>query len=612
MFGGIINTVAYGIFSGLWYLLCWFPLTIINVITTLFGAINFNLLKGIFFGQQEVDVNKIPVAFWIFVGLSAGALVFLIFYRLLKGFFYNQEQKTGQSEIKSIILKTISAIFFPILFVGFLFIVLVGTNIVLMEIKASFSENQNLNVSLIRGATGDLKLTPEDIKSLAKGNVVSYNTYTGFEWGQGAKLILLVLISSLTIAWLLGTTLTSLVANIAQMFYQILLLPVFSVSQLTDDGKLFKKYLNGFWAKFWVVVIYQLSFLFFFVWTEYSTNAWDFIKTSDTDFGGLANWILSFVFSLIMILGGGIAIKTISQEFAGYFGGEGFIRSQQEWANRTAVGVSATAGLLATAPTLGRKIFRKGARLTGFYDSEKAQIKDDYRAGKITNTQKKLRLNELANKKAELAQTFRQGWERNKDRNPIIRLGKGIGAFYEGKDTGIVEGKMYDISKKRSKLSEWKTKRAGKKLANIRVQLANTNPSDTKQRQKLDKQYDKWAQKVNDRVEKQEKRQEKFAKRSKNLYDTTQIGRDTDYREHSSYQDSYDGKMREKFYGYEERKEKEAKEEKRKARIEQQKLKDAGIEKRKKEFKKEIDEALGRSDQNNNISEGKNEKTDSE
>uniref|UniRef100_UPI003080611F hypothetical protein n=1 Tax=Mesomycoplasma ovipneumoniae TaxID=29562 RepID=UPI003080611F len=88
-------------------------------------------------------------------------------------------------------------------------------------------------------------------------------------------------------------------------------------------------------------------------------------------------------------------------------------------------------------------------------------------------------------------------------------------------------------------------------------------------------------------------------------------GRDTDYREHSSYQDSYDAKMREKFYGYEERKEKEAKEEKRKARIEQQKLKDAGIEKRKKEFKKEIDEALGRSNQNNNISEGKDEKTDS-
>ncbi|MDW2915778.1 hypothetical protein R7Z46_02490 [Mesomycoplasma ovipneumoniae] len=550
MFSGIINAISYGFFAMGWYIFCWFPLIIIKVITTLFGAINFDLLKGIFFGQGEIDVNKIPVAFWIFVSLSVGALVFLIFYRLLKGFFYNNEQKTGQSEIKSIILKTLSAIFFPILFVGFLFIVLVGANMVLMEIKASFNQNQDLNVSLIRGATGDLKLPQDEITSLSKGNIVSLDTYSDFEWGQGPKLILLVLISSLTIAWLLGTTLTSLVANIAQMFYQILLLPVFSVSQLTDDGKLFKKYLNGFWAKFWVVVIYQISFLFFFVWTEYSVNAWDFIKTSDTDFGGLANWILSFVFSLVMILGGGIAIKTISQEFAGYFGGEGFIRSQQEWANRTALGVSTTAGLLATAPTLGRKIFKKGARLTGFYDSAKAQIKDDYRAGRINNTEKKLRLNELANRKHKLGQTFRQGWERNKDRNPIIRLGKGIGAFYEGKDTGIIEGKMYDISKNRSKLAEWKNKRAIKKFEAAKVKWVKTeldSSSNQKQRQKAREQYDKWSRKSNFTSRNQDVQQEKFAKRSKNLYETAQTPvRDGDYRHHESYKESYDYKIIEK------------------------------------------------------------------
>ncbi|WP_337897124.1 Mbov_0396 family ICE element transmembrane protein [Mesomycoplasma ovipneumoniae] len=599
MFGGIINTVAYGIFSGLWYLLCWFPLTIINVITTLFGAINFNLLKGIFFGQQEVDVNKIPVAFWIFVGLSAGALVFLIFYRLLKGFFYNQEQKTGQSEIKSIILKTISAIFFPILFVGFLFIVLVGTNIVLMEIKASFSENQNLNVSLIRGATGDLKLTPEDIKSLAKGNVVSYNTYTGFEWGQGAKLILLALISSLTIAWLLGTTLTSLVANIAQMFYQILLLPVFSVSQLTDDGKLFKKYLNGFWAKFWVVVIYQLSFLFFFVWTEYSTNAWDFIKTSDTDFGGLANWILSFVFSLIMILGGGIAIKTISQEFAGYFGGEGFIRSQQEWANRTAVGVSATAGLLATAPTLGRKIFRKGARLTGYYDSAKAQIKDDYRAGRINNTERKLRLNELANRKVELGQTFRQGWEKSKDiqgnkfTKPIKRLWAAKEAFKESKDMGIIEGKMYDISKKRSKWADRKHEEATKNLSDVNQQMPKIDPNDENQKQNWSSQWAEAVVKENEASKNKEKQQAKFAKRSKNLYNTVQIPvlhKDPDYRKQDSYKQSYDYKIVEKP-------------------IEDAKKREESKEKQ-EERAKTLEQEPKNKEQNNNISQEKKEKNE--
>ncbi|MDO6829449.1 Mbov_0396 family ICE element transmembrane protein [Mesomycoplasma ovipneumoniae] len=603
MFGWLINTISYAFFAMGWYILCWFPLIIIKVITTLFGAINFDLLKGIFFGQQEFDINKVPVAFWIFVGLSAGALLFLIFYRLSKGFFYNNEQKTGQSEIKSIILKTISAIFFPILFVGFLFIVLVGANMVLMEIKASFSQNQDLNVSLIRGATGDLKLTQEDIKWLANGNVVSYEAYTGFEWGQGAKLILLVLISSLTIAWLLGTTLTSLVANIAQMFYQLILLPVFSVSQLTDDGKLFKKYLNGFWAKFWVVVIYQISFLFFFVWTEYSINAWDFIKTSETDFGGLANWILSFVFSLVMILGGGIAIKTISQEFAGYFAGEGFIRSQQEWANRTAVGISATAGLLATAPTLGRKIFRKGARLTGFYDSEKARIKDDYRAGKITNTQKKLRLNELANRKAELGQTLRQGWEKNKDQNIFKRGWRAVGTFRESKDMGVVEGWGYSLSRRRSKSAERKYDQAKKNYNAISEKLANTDPSNTKQYEKVKQQKQKLQEKMNTAGMNQIKRQLEFTKRSKNLYDTVQIGRDTDYREHSSYEDSYDAKIRDSFYGYEERKEKKEKLARKQEKIKRQDEEDAEIDKLEKEAKNK--------EQNNNISEGKDEKTNS-
>ncbi|WP_337902346.1 Mbov_0396 family ICE element transmembrane protein [Mesomycoplasma ovipneumoniae] len=599
MFGWLINIISYGFFAVGWYIFCWFPLIIIKVITTLFGAINFNLLKGIFFGQQEIDVNKIPVAFWIFLGLSAGALVFLIFYRLLKGFFYNSEQKTGQSEVKSIILKTISAIFFPILFVGFLFIVLVGANIVLMEIKASFSQNQDLNASLIRGATGDLKLPDSEIKSLSGGSIVSFSIYENFEWGQGPKLILLVVISSLTIAWLLGTTLTSLVANLAQMFYQLILLPVFSVSQLTDDGKLFKKYLNGFWAKFWVVIIYQISFLFFFVWTEYSINAWDFIKTSETDFGGPANWILSFVFSFVMILGGGIAIKTISQEFAGYFGGEGFIRSQQEWANRTAVGVSATAGLLATAPTLGRKIFRKSARLTGYYDSAKAQIKDDYRAGRINNTERKLRLNELANRKVELGQTFRQGWEKSKDiqgnkfTKPIKRLWAAKEAFKESKDMGIIEGKMYDISKTRSKWADRKHEKATKNLSDVNQQISKIDPNDENQKQNWSSQWVEAVVKENEASKNKEKRQAKFAKRSKNLYNTVQTPvsyRDSDYRKQESYKKSYDYKIVDK--PIEDAKKREESKENQEKRVEA------------------LEQESKNKEQNNNISQEKKEKNE--
>ncbi|WP_337897512.1 Mbov_0396 family ICE element transmembrane protein, partial [Mesomycoplasma ovipneumoniae] len=438
-----------------------------------------------------------------------------------------------------------------------------------------------------------------EIKSLSGGSIVSFSIYENFEWGQGPKLILLVVISSLTIAWLLGTTLTSLVANLAQMFYQLILLPVFSVSQLTDDGKLFKKYLNGFWAKFWVVIIYQISFLFFFVWTEYSINAWDFIKTSETDFGGPANWILSFVFSFVMILGGGIAIKTISQEFAGYFGGEGFIRSQQEWANRTAVGVSATAGLLATAPTLGRKIFRKSARLTGYYDSAKAQIKDDYRAGRINNTERKLRLNELANRKVELGQTFRQGWEKSKDiqgnkfTKPIKRLWAAKEAFKESKDMGIIEGKMYDISKTRSKWADRKHEKATKNLSDVNQQISKIDPNDENQKQNWSSQWVEAVVKENEASKNKEKRQAKFAKRSKNLYNTVQTPvsyRDSDYRKQESYKKSYDYKIVDK--PIEDAKKREESKENQEKRVEA------------------LEQESKNKEQNNNISQEKKEKNE--
>ncbi|VEU66130.1 Uncharacterised protein (plasmid) [Mesomycoplasma hyopneumoniae] len=126
MFGWLINQISYAFFAGFWYLFCWFPLVIIRVITTLFGSINFNLLKGLFFGtSKEFSINKIPIAFWIFVGLAVSIFIFIVLYRLSKSFFFGSKNAYGQtneSEVKNIILKTLSAIGFPILFTGFLFI----------------------------------------------------------------------------------------------------------------------------------------------------------------------------------------------------------------------------------------------------------------------------------------------------------------------------------------------------------------------------------------------------------------------------------------------------------------------------------------------------------
>lgn len=49
-----------------------------------------------------------------------------------------------------------------------------------MEIKESLAYNNDLNTSLIKGASGDLKLGQLEISNLSKGSIVSYDAYTNF------------------------------------------------------------------------------------------------------------------------------------------------------------------------------------------------------------------------------------------------------------------------------------------------------------------------------------------------------------------------------------------------------------------------------------------------
>ncbi|WNM15067.1 Mbov_0396 family ICE element transmembrane protein [Mesomycoplasma ovipneumoniae] len=242
----------------------------------------------------------------------------------------------------------------------------------------------------------------------------------------------------------LGSTVISLVANIAQMFYQLLLLPVFSISQISDEGKLFKKYMQAFWGKFWVIIISQLSFSFFlylsWILDQPSMKYWNKKPTCQS-------MNFQFLFSFLMILGGGIAIKTIGEEFASYFGGQGFVRCQQEWAHRTTKGIGITAGLLGASSALAGKGVKDSKKLTGYHDAKREEINNAFKKGEITGTQKREMLEKLKDDRGNLGQTFRSGWMNNKHKNILTKAWRAKNAYKEGKDLGVIEEAKYLGSK---------------------------------------------------------------------------------------------------------------------------------------------------------------------
>lgn len=523
----IFNWISYLFFSAAWMIFAWPFIVFLNIITTLFGTISFTVIKNMFFGSQgNFNAANIPIPFWIFVGLAATSLLFLVIYRLVKNFFLSGKNPNEyDSSIKNVILKTTTSIIFPIIFVVLIFISFIATNLLINGIKETLGYRHNLTLSLVRGAIGEIKLSPSDIQSISKGNVMPFDAYTNLSVGDGPRLILLIAISTLIITWLLSSTLIGLVANLAQMFYQLILLPVFSVSQIVDSGRLFKKYMQAFWAKFWVVVIYQLSFSFFFIWAEYTVNQGYEIIKSDPSFKNetiVSDSLLNFFLSFVFIVGGGVAIKTIGEEFASYFGSDGFVRSQQEWAHRTAKGVAFSAGMITGAGVLAKKGFVKAQKITGFHDFKKAEIKARYKKGEISRTEKRAELEQLRADKIAKNQTFREGWN-NANGNAFKKLYSGVRASRESKDLGFVEEVGFLGSRLSMGIKNWRKNRAEKILKN--------DPKNSYDNTKL------FEEAVENRTKSFEKQKARFAKRKDNLYETVHINYRNDALQGNVYQD---------------------------------------------------------------------------
>ncbi|WP_341491217.1 Mbov_0396 family ICE element transmembrane protein [Mesomycoplasma ovipneumoniae] len=122
MLFGIINTIAYGFFAVGWGLLVWPFVTILNIITELFGSISFDLLKNIFFGgSKEFSISQIPIVFWIITAIAVSLIIFLILQRLVRNFFLAGKQNYDSS-LKTLLQKQLLLLFFQFYSLFFCFL----------------------------------------------------------------------------------------------------------------------------------------------------------------------------------------------------------------------------------------------------------------------------------------------------------------------------------------------------------------------------------------------------------------------------------------------------------------------------------------------------------
>ncbi|WNM14775.1 Mbov_0396 family ICE element transmembrane protein [Mesomycoplasma ovipneumoniae] len=448
MLFGIINIIAYGFFAVGWGLLVWPFVTILNIITELFGSISFDLLKNIFFGSsKEFSISQIPIVFLIITAIAVSLIIFLILQRLVRNFFLAGKQNYDSS-LKNVIIKTIASVVFPILFIVFLFFGLIIVSSIINLIKDSLGYHNSLVSSFVKAALPPevrSKLTDSDLKSLASGQIISYDIYYNFQWGDGVKIIFLIGLSTLITAWLLGSTVISLVANIAQMFYQLTFITCFfQYLKLATKESYSKNICKLFEVNFESLLFRNFLFHFSLFELNFSTNqAWNIEIKSQL----VSPWIFNFFFSFLMILGGGIAIKTIGEEFASYFGGQGFVRSQQEWAHRTTKGIGITAGLLGASSALAGKGVKDSKKLTGYHDAKREEINNAFKKGEITRTQKREMLENLRMTEGILVKLLDQvEWITN-IKNILTRAWRAKNAYKEGKDLGVIEEAKYLGSK---------------------------------------------------------------------------------------------------------------------------------------------------------------------
>ncbi|WNM14985.1 hypothetical protein [Mesomycoplasma ovipneumoniae] len=148
-----------------------------------------------------------------------------------------------------------------------------------------------------------------------------------------------------------------------------------------------------------------------------------------------------------MILGGGIAIKTIGEEFASYFGGQGFVHCQTRMSSSNNKRDRNNSWTTWCSSALAGKGVKRLKKLTGYHDAKREEINNAFKKGEITELKKREMLEKLKDDRGNLGQTFRSGWMNNKHKNILTKAWRAKNAYKEGKDLGVIEEAKYLGSK---------------------------------------------------------------------------------------------------------------------------------------------------------------------
>ncbi|MCT4469966.1 Mbov_0396 family ICE element transmembrane protein [Mycoplasma sp. HS2188] len=263
----LINKIAYGIFSALWYILVFLPGWVLHIIHTTVEFIALKLPIFILFGGYTIDFNSIFLyRFLTIMCISIVFVIGIVMYRLFQAHKSSENILLFKDSFKRAVVAVLLMLGIPI---G-IWLMMIFSIILFDFIKSVMINNPHETISNFI-----FKVLEPSWENASSGHRAWVNVQNNFQalsfsdWknmkGSSILLVIKLSLSLLAILWAIMQLFLRVVKIAAFEFVYLLWLPVSVAQGVNDNGETLKKW----FAKFtecilssFIILICLLLFLF--------------------------------------------------------------------------------------------------------------------------------------------------------------------------------------------------------------------------------------------------------------------------------------------------------------------------------------------------------------
>ncbi|VEU59476.1 Mbov_0396 family ICE element transmembrane protein [Mesomycoplasma neurolyticum] len=527
IFDGIINGIVYGVFSIFWYILVWFPYTILKITFSTFQYLGFPIVKKILFGSENQNENwkNVPTSYWamgiIAIVLLIVVMIAVIFKFIAKHRHNNEESNVLIKALKKLLPSISLLVLIPFLTFAFIIILQIFLDLLFIAING---QKIGLAESLFISNKPDKieSQTWSEIATTKKPfSVISINTYSTFNWGEGVQTIIFLSISGILILYGMIKLLFVYAVKIVEIFWLFISSPIFSVWSIYDNGEKFKTWKNIYLGKFFMLLYYQVALGLLMIWIGVVNNLNNIFEIEAN------SKILSWLLHLALVWAGAITIHSLSAEIAQMFGSSiSHNEASQMFDKSVKSGAMLLGGGAAAAGFASKKLIGE--------DFHKNQLKKQLKKGDISKLGYKNALRDLKNERKAEGLSWRD------TRDGLLAGGKTNNKLYKTQNKIAKIDDQIDKKLNFMESDEYKNLKPEKqKIHNAKLDLLNNKKEYLKQE---NKPREEWANKISNLNPVKSQTKTSVQKRmTENLkkYDLTQSEISKAYKEFETSQNDY-------------------------------------------------------------------------